>query len=125
MSVSALVENKKLDADFLQSIYDNDNEHASIVFEQFLSSYTGQIKEMEEAFKAGDINLFRQKIHKIKPTFSFVGLTQLTKQAAAIESKCIEISNIQNLNKLFTDFIINLNEHIPLVKTEYKKLSAS
>lgn len=114
----------RLDGDFLLSIYENDKEHAAIVFEQFLLSYPNQIKEVEECFNTGNIPLFRQKIHKLKPTFSFVGLTKITSKAEVIEKRCQEIPEISYISDLYIDLRNNLNELIPVVEMEFERLKA-
>ena len=43
------------------------------------------MQEVENQFQLGVLEEFRQKVHKIKPVFSFVGLTQLTELAEQLE----------------------------------------
>ncbi len=114
-----------LDTDFLDSIYDGDTEHASVIFEQFLNNYTAQLVDINTSYKVGDVIEFRRKMHKIKPVFSFVGATPLTKRAETIEKKCIEITSIESIADLYNSFLQELEVYIPLVKNEYTKLSAA
>lgn len=121
---STLEYDKRLDAAFLESIYENDKEHAAMVFEQFLKLYPNQFKELEDSFVKGNVTTFRQKIHKLKPTFSFVGLTELTAKAEVIEKKCLDIDEISIINDLYFDFKNNLFELIPIVETELERFKA-
>ena len=79
---------QRLDTGFLHSLYENDIENAAMSFDFFLNKYPQHLKEIEEDFIAGDVKGFRQKVHKAKPTFSYVGLTAISAKAAAIESMC-------------------------------------
>lgn len=112
----------RLDSAFLESIYENDKEDAAFGFEQFLNNYAKQFNELEQSFETGDLNIFRQKIHKLKPTFSFVGLTNVTAKAENIEKKCIECIEINVIKDLYTDFKSSLTELIPVVKDEFNRL---
>ncbi len=124
MQNNTFIYDQRLDADFLDSIYENDKEYAAFGFEQFLKGYPDQINELEQSFKTGDVNNFRQKIHKLKPTFSFVGLTDLTAKAEIIEKNCHGIVEIAVLDDLYLDFKNKLFELIPVVKEECDRLNA-
>ena len=113
----------RLDSAFLETIYENDKEDAAIGFGHFLKCYPAQLNELELSFNTGDINTFRQKIHKLKPTFSFVGLTNVTAKAETIEKSCGENIEIARLNDLYVDFKNTLFELIPVVKEEFNRLN--
>lgn len=114
----------RLDSAFLETMYENDKEDAAFGFEQFLNSYDSQFTELEQSFETGDVSMFRQKIHKLKPTFSFVGLTAITAKAEVIEKRCYETSEITAINDLYHDFKTNLFELIPVVKDEFDRLNS-
>ena len=101
---NTFIYNDRLDTEFLNSLYEEDTEYAAIVFEQFLHSYKKQVEEIEDSFVKGDLQIFRQKIHKMKPTFSFVGLTQLTEKAAQLEKNCSLLTEIEGITTLYIDF---------------------
>ncbi len=115
---------QRLDAAFLQSIYDDDLEHAAISFEQFLLKHPVQLKEVEDSFTAGDIITFKQKLHKLKPTFSYVGLTKITAEAEIIEKLCNEIHDLNVISGLYVGLKQHLNELMPVVEQEFERLNA-
>lgn len=55
----------RLDAGLLHDFYEGDKEHASMVFENFLQSIGNQLNDLEENFKSGNFETFRQQVHKI------------------------------------------------------------
>jgi HPt (histidine-containing phosphotransfer) domain-containing protein len=117
--------NKKLDTRFLYSIYEGDTEHAAIVFENFLKTSPNQITDIKQTYTTGNVEEFRRKMHKVKPIFSFVGLTNLTIKAEIIEKTCLKISELENVNELFVEFLDELEDFLPIVKEEYKRLIAA
>jgi Hpt domain len=122
MEINIFKYNQRLDAAFLRSIYEDDMEHAAISFEQFLLKYPVQLKEVEDSFAIGDINTFRQKLHKLKPVFSYVGLTKITADAEIIEKLCNETPDINVINRLYIDLKRQLDEFIPIIKDELRRL---
>lgn len=113
---------RRLDTDFLDGLYDGDKEHASIIFEQFLQCIHGQLKDVEDNYNAGNSEQFRLKIHKIKPIFSFVGLSWLTSKAELIENQCLEHSGTAPVAQLYTDFKNSIFEFLPVIENEFGKL---
>ena len=124
MTNGIFTHNSRLDTEFLNSIYENDNEHAVIVFEQFLINYPVLMSEIEESFIAGNTEFLRQKVHKLKPTLSFVGLTLAAGKAEMIEKKCKETYEVGQLTDLYNDLKMVLRELIPAVEEEFESLKA-
>ena len=113
---------QRLDTEFLNSIYEDDFEHASIVFEQFLKVAPVQMKEIEGCFAAGDIEPFRSRVHKLKPVFSFVGLTAITTKAEALEKKCKEIFSLGEVAAMYEDFKNDYSIFLPVIESELAKM---
>jgi HPt (histidine-containing phosphotransfer) domain-containing protein len=124
MEQDFFVFNSKLDGEFLKSIYEDDKEHAGMVFEQFLESIGMQLNEIEESYNSGNADFFKKKIHKLKPVLSFVGLTALTQKAEVIEKKCADVSDVSILSELYIGFKNDLKEMIPVVEEDLVKLKA-
>ena len=124
MNAKTFAFDSKLDGDFLNSIYEDDKEHAEMVFEKFLTSIRLQLSEIDECYSSGDAEMFRKQIHKLKPVLSFVGLTKLTSKAAVIEDKCKEVTETGLLSELYTGFKNELNEMIPVIENDLIKLKA-
>ncbi|HUZ58168.1 MAG TPA: hypothetical protein VMU83_05250 [Hanamia sp.] len=118
----SIVFDKRLDIEFLQSIYEDDIEHALIVFSQFLQIAPSLMKEMEESYLSGEVESFRQKVHKMKPVFSFVGLTKLTAKAEVLEKKCKEVSGIYDISELYKELKNQYSEGLPIIENEVNRL---
>jgi HPt (histidine-containing phosphotransfer) domain-containing protein len=122
MNIDTFKYDQRLDADFLQSIYDDDTEHAAISFEQFLVKLPAQLKELEDSFITNDITVFKQKLHKLKPTFSYVGLTAITAKAEKIERLCNETPDFDVISGLYVDLKQHLDDFTPIVRAELERL---
>jgi HPt (histidine-containing phosphotransfer) domain-containing protein len=122
MNLVQITFDERLDTDFLNELFGDDKEHATMVFEQFLKEIRVQLKEMDNSFNSGNSELLRQKVHKLKPVFSFVGLTWLTGKAEIIETQCRENSDPETINELYKDFTKNILEFIPIIENEVVKL---
>ena len=111
-----------LDVEFLNELYEGDKEHALAIFEQFLRNVHGQLKEVEDNFNSRDIESMRQKIHKMKPSFSFVGLSHLTLKAGQVENECDRNMATGRLVELYNDFKKSIIEYIPIIEKQLVKL---
>lgn len=124
MGNELFVFDNRLDTEYLESIYEGDKEYAAVVFEQFILSYPEQLKEIEDNYASGNVALYKSSIHKIKATFSFVGLTILTNKAEVIEKNCTEHTDTNMLSHLHLDFIKTSAELISIVEAELVRLQA-
>jgi HPt (histidine-containing phosphotransfer) domain-containing protein len=124
MEEETFIFNSRLNTEYLESIYEGDKDYAAIVFEQFILSYPEQFAAIEDSFAKKDIIAYKGHIHKIKATFSFVGLSTLTTLCETIEKNCGENYDLYTLSTLHNDFKNNLDELIPIVEEELKRLQA-
>jgi HPt (histidine-containing phosphotransfer) domain-containing protein len=122
MENGAFAFDSRLDTDYLHSLYEGDKEYAAVIFEQFLQSYPAQWQELEESIAREDIKASKGHIHKMKASFSFVGLTGLTLKAQVLEQHCNENYDIDTIKALQLDFKASLDELIPVVEQELKRL---
>jgi hypothetical protein len=87
----------KLDQQFLQSLYEDDLSYAQEVFEEFLTGTKSEFEAIKNDYRDNVLKAMRQKLHKIKPTFSFVGLPTLTEKTETIIATCDASSNISEI----------------------------
>lgn len=122
MPQTQFVFEKELATDFLNSIYDDDLEYAAIIFEQYLQQTPLLLKDMEESFKRGEVEEFRKRVHKIKPVFSYVGLSKLTTQAEQLEKKCKEVFDIDELDQMYAALKRAIDQFRPVIENQLIKL---
>ncbi len=93
-----------LDYEFLEELYGNDMEYASQMMQLFIESLPDQLAQLEEAAMRENYSVIQELSHKIKPTFSMVGLTALNKKALDIETKAKARTDIKSLKSEVFDF---------------------
>lgn len=124
MSESVFMFDERLDREFLESMFEGDLDHARVVFEQFLQLAPAQMQEIESRYQEGILEEFRQKVHKIKPVFSFVGLTQMTSLAESLENQCKLAGSVNQVSSLYEEFRNNYAQFFPVIENEYSRLKA-
>lgn len=113
---------ERLDNAALQELYPDDYSHAAIVFQQFVKSAPQQMAEIDKHFSDATMQVFREKVHKLKPVFSFVGLTSLQNQAAFIEEQCKNGCTAADIAPAYTIFKNNFSTSFPVVEEVLLKL---
>ena len=98
-----------LDTTYLEEAYANDAETAAMVFEQYLQDLQGNVDLIVESVNGGDIERFRQHIHKQKPGFSYVGLTDVTRIFQDLQVKCVVIGDLQKYKTEIEGVLIRIN----------------
>ena len=113
-----------LDVPYLESFYEDDYESALEMFEMFLDQIVPEIKELEALTAAQSWAQLRALIHKVKPTFSMVGLTFLTDKAAMIE-KDLDDGLHHNAAYETNQLLLAYEASLPLVIAQVNKLKSA
>jgi hypothetical protein len=109
---------KKLDQTFLESLYGGDLQYARDVFEGFLSDTKNEFEKIKNDYQQNSLENMRQKLHKIRPTFSFVGLTALTEKTETIIGACDASSNTTEIEPGCSELFRDIEESFRLVANE-------
>lgn len=113
---------RQLDVDFLESLYEGDYVYACQVFGSFLEETTRELALLKEYESQNDQKNFRTHLHKIKPTFSLVGVCSLTQLSETLIRECdIPGKNIF-LEPSYHNWNIEVSRWMPVIKEEYKRL---
>ncbi|HSN08468.1 MAG TPA: Hpt domain-containing protein [Hanamia sp.] len=112
----------RLDSAFLQSMYEGDVEYAREIFSMFVEMAPDLVKDIDESFALGTVEPLRLHVHKLKPAFSFVGLTKLAKIAEALEERCKETSDIIDIKDLYNELKNNYTLSFPIIEKEMERL---
>ena len=114
--------NPLLDVDFLDSVYETDFEYAQQVFANFLNGIREELNFIQDAFQQNDLKKVRAQLHKIKPTFSLVGLSFLTTNAENLIIQCDAVGSAEEMKSSYNSLQKEINKWIPLVEEELTKL---
>lgn len=112
----------ELDQAYLNSLYEDDLSYAREVFEGFLTETGREFALIKEYHANGDIQQVRRNLHKIKPTFSFVGLTPITEESETVIVLCDQASQPTDIEPACTDLFEKIEKALDLVQKETVRL---
>jgi hypothetical protein len=106
----------ELDYAYLEAAYSNDAETAALVFEQYLADLPSNLQLIRDSVKKKDIDKFRQYIHKQKPGFSYVGLTDVTQKFQELQMKCVAMEDLQKYNSEIETVLTRINTSTQVIQ---------
>lgn len=113
----------ELNQSFLQALYEGDILYASEVFESFLIDTKAELEEIKKLHLENDVKKIRYKLHKMKPTFGFVGLTALTEEIELVITFCDKSTDMSDAEPAFSKLLIQIENTFPLIEKELKRMS--
>ena len=114
---------RSLDYEFLEQVYEDDLDYAYDIFEAFLDSYREEYDLLQKAIGEGDYSEVKRVAHKMKPTFSMVGLPELSTNLENLE-KLGATGDGDEINKYNLQLTQLLSDRIGLVEMELEKLKS-
>lgn len=114
--------NEKINSDYLYSLYADDYAYIEEVFSVTLQHFDEDFEAIRVAYAGGDISDLKRGVHKIKPAFGFVGLTDIQQLCATFEEACQEASETEELKSGYKNLVASLEEGKFVLETEYRKL---
>jgi hypothetical protein len=114
----------ELDQTFLQTLYEDDLAYASEVFENFLIDTKKEFEELKKSYGEDNVKEIRQKLHKIKPTFAFVGITSLPEKIEKVIIDCDHAENISETEPGYSELLSTIEKSFRLVETELERIKS-
>jgi DNA-binding response OmpR family regulator/two-component sensor histidine kinase len=115
---------KKLNGTHLATLYGNDMEHASLIFETFLTESLPDFYTIFDALKAENYADIKSKAHRFKAAFSMVGLTQIEKQLTDLERNIYNYSK-HKISEILKNMDVKITHFKPILNRELEKLKAA
>ena len=112
---------EKLDAVYLKEAYGNDVDYALDMFQTYIDIIEDDMILIKDNLNTNDLNALKKQLHKIKPTFTMVGIGEITKLIETLEPEMESISNTE-LNRWFMDFEESINSTTPIILEEIKRI---
>jgi len=114
--------NEKIDSQSLFSLYADDYVYMEELFATTLHHFDQDFEAIKVAWSLGDVADLKRAVHKIKPTFGFVGLPDVQEQCRIFETNCQNDNNIEALKEEYKKIVITLAESKDIIESEYRKL---
>lgn len=115
--------NGRIDEQFLYNLYENDYSYMEEIFLTTISQLLTDFPVLEMAFKSGDIVALEKAIHKIKPSFGFVGMPVLQEKCQQFENQC-KGSTTELMSKSFSDLQETIKASVEIIEQEYERLKS-
>ena len=111
----------KLDAEYLRQAYGNDAEYALDMFETYLDIIEDDLLLIKDSISTDDREALSKQLHRIKPTFTMVGISEITTTIEAVEP-ILESLDKPKLEQWFEKFDTLTKSKTPLILEEIKRL---
>jgi HPt (histidine-containing phosphotransfer) domain-containing protein len=114
----------QIDSNFLYSLYEDDYQYIEEIFGTTLQHFDGDFNAIKDAYAAGDLEAVRKAVHKIKPTFGFVGLPAVQQNCKEFEDFCQNAASTIELKQQYQQIVATLAVSKELIEAEHNKLKA-
>ena len=124
VSESDFVYNPRLNTEMLTALYGDDYHYAGEMFNTFLKVIVPDFPKFQKYWQAADWEMLRRLAHKVKPTFSMVGLTDLEVLVLEIETVVKNDPTNDTLHTLLEQLDAQLPQAIEIVKADFEKMAS-
>lgn len=114
--------NEKINKELLFSLYEDDFSYMEEIFSITLTQLKPDISTLRETFENNDLAGLQKAVHKIKPSFGYIGLPEIQELCKEFEEICATSSSVSQIATPYTFLCTRLGESIHIIETEYEKL---
>ncbi len=112
---------KRLDGKYLSYTYGSDLEHYQFILETFMDVIPDEIKDLENQWTENNTKGVSMLLHKLRPTFTMVGASKITRAFEQLEKQIKEGKSISKAE--LTENMDQVEDLITIIKSELSKLS--
>lgn len=112
----------ELNGNQLMELIGDDYEHAKVLFEIFESTVLPQVDESKTLFAENKPIPFSRMIHKVKPTFSMVGIPGFDQLLMQLERQAAQLTDLEPLREPFEKFLSMADHFRPIIRSEIERL---
>jgi hypothetical protein len=116
--------NEKMDKDTLYGLYTDDFLYIEEIFATTLQHFDADFGAVQLAYENGNIEDLKRSVHKIKPTFGFMGLLETQIQCKNFEDECAATGSVTDITKRYIHIKNLLLEAKDIIQSEYLRLKA-
>lgn len=119
---NSFIFNDEIESSFLSKMYDNDLNYLEEVFKASLLEVNSTSAFIQSACEKNETKDLRQLVHRLKPTFGFVGMLQLQAAMQQLENECAVYKETPMPTKLISDVMAIVERGKLVIETEYNRL---
>jgi len=116
--------NEKMDKDTLYGLYTDDFPYIEEIFATTLQHFDADFGAVQLACEQENIEDLKRAVHKIKPTFGFVGLLETQASCKKFEDDCGRATSFSQLTDEYINIKNMLLEAKDIIQSEYLRLKA-
>jgi hypothetical protein len=114
--------NKLIDTAVLFDLYENDYTYIEKIFQTALVNIESDLERVRLSHRFEDGEGLRKAIHKLKPTFGFLGMPFLERECSSFEKKCTIAQSTGELSVELDLLLAQIDEGKRAVEDDYRKL---
>jgi HPt (histidine-containing phosphotransfer) domain-containing protein len=119
---NSFIFNKKIDAACLFSLYEDDFPYMEEIFAITLTQLRSDIPLLGNLIRSGQWELIRPLVHKLKPSFGFVGMTDMQNHCISLEkSLTLDPEAVQGGEEIHS-FLNVLTAAFEDLEVEYRRI---
>ncbi|HVW60834.1 MAG TPA: Hpt domain-containing protein [Puia sp.] len=114
---------ERLNAAFLEELFEGDTIYAETVFEDFLRDLPAYWEKVQASYQNKNMSLLGTNIHTCKTLFGYVGFTDLQELCQEFENKCA-LNTAEALRMDFNNLTQKKQEAQKIIENEYNRLKS-
>jgi len=111
---------EEIDLEYLNEAYGDDLEYAKEMFVVFLSIIDEAMEALYQVVENQETEKIKQQAHKIKPTFTMIGLSSITQAMSQIEKAALE-GDHQKTKSMYVQISGYLKKMLPQVEAQMQQ----
>ena len=123
MSDKTFVFSDAINSFYIIELYAGDYVMIEETFTDVLLEYDSFVQKINTCFREEDVTALKSAVHKIKPLFGFVGLTELQSQCLQFENSCLHADFVK-LEDKFTSLKANMLQAKSIIENEKVRLES-
>lgn len=115
---------KRLDSKHLYSLYGNDYIWIQEIFRIAHENFPADLASVRQAWDTQDMDSLKRSVHKIKPTFGFIGLPGLQQTCKDLEMSIAQDASASALHSQLQTLLAQCDECAEILGQELSRLIA-
>lgn len=116
---------KVLDLDHLEFLYNGDLNYAAEMFTLFLEYTMVEYQKIQTLLDEKDVEGFQHQVHKLKPNFSLVGLSDIEQQMRELEAQAAQKVSIEILQPKWSAVDKKVDNYLPIIQETLGKMKVT
>ena len=114
--------NDKIDPAQLYALYEYDYQWVEEIFQTTLEHFDGDVGNIDKHLNSGDLPELKRALHKIKPTFGFIGMAGMQERCKHAEDSAASATSIDQVRPEIQQLLIAIGDCKTAIQDDYNRL---